>query len=70
MVDCKSIGHDVPTLGYDDPANEGAEEHHRGHPPAGGVGGPPVQHQLVGLQKNKEMGTYFKMMINSPVPVF
>lgn len=54
MVDCKSIGHDVPTLGYHDPANEGAEEQHRGHPPAGGVGGPPVEHQLVGLSQSFE----------------
>merc|ERR1719341_401427 len=58
VVDCKSIGHNIPALGYQDPPHEGAEEQHRGHPPAGGVGGPPVEHQLVGLSQSFEEGDH------------
>jgi len=54
MVDCQGIGDYVPTLCYEDPGHKGADKDDGRHPPAGGEGGPSVQHQLVSLSQSLE----------------
>lgn len=75
MVDCQSVGDDIPTLqrnsnereeetpdqylSYQNSGHEGEDEEDCEDPAAGGVGRPLVQHHLVRLQRG-EGGVLFK----------